>query len=324
MKTHPSSLNEEEGLFVRENFLATIPYMKMLREYIAEAVAAKKAIGHFNISTVEVLWSIVDAAQSFAKASAGEAREAGEPVIIGVSEGERSFIGVRQVVALVKSIREEYGHPVFLNADHSYSFEAVKEVVDAGFDAVIFDGAEKSFEENVAITKRCVEYARSVNPQIVVEGELGYIGTSSKLLDEIPTDILSAAMTAPEQAAEYVEKTGVDLLAPSVGNLHGMLKHAANPALDISRIASIREAAGVPLVLHGGSGITDDDFRNAIRAGMAIVHINTEIRKAWRDAVKAALSGDENEVAPYKLLQGAKEAVRSVVEERVKLFTGFM
>ena len=121
-----------------------------------------------------------------------------------------------------------------------------------------------------------------------------------------------------------MEKTGVDLLAPSVGNLHGMLKHAANPALDISRIASIREAAGVPLVLHGGSGITDDDFRNAIRAGMAIVHINTEIRKAWRDAVKAALSGDENEVAPYKLLQGAKEAVRSVVEERVKLFTGFM
>ena len=109
---------------------------------------------------------------------------------------------MRQVVALVKSIREEYGHPVFLNADHSYSFEAVKEVVDAGFDAVIFDGAEKSFEENVAITKRCVEYARSVNPQIVVEGELGYIGTSSKLLDEIPTDILSAAMTAPEQAAE--------------------------------------------------------------------------------------------------------------------------
>lgn len=293
--------------------------MKTLKEYIAEAGAAKKAIGHFNISTVEALWGIFEAA-----------RELGEPVIIGVSEGERRFLGIRQTVALVKSIREEYDYPIFLNADHSYSFESVKEAVDAGFDAVIFDGAKLSFEENVRTTKQCVEYARNVNPEIIVEGELGYIGSSSKLLDEIPRDM--GDLTTPEQAAEYVEKTGIDLFAPSVGNVHGMLirrrtnaeqnaEPAQNPRLDIDRIRQIRTAAGMPLVLHGGSGISDDDFRQAIQAGVAVVHINTEIRKAWRDAVRKSLQDNPDEVAPYKILQGAKEAVGKVVRERMRLFS---
>jgi len=102
------------------------------------------------------------------------------PVIIGVSEGERDFVGVKQAVALVKSLREEYNYPIFLNADHTYSVERIKEVVDAGYDAVIFDGTKLSFEENIAETKKAVEYARSVNPEIIVEGEIGYIGSSSK------------------------------------------------------------------------------------------------------------------------------------------------
>lgn len=285
--------------------------MKSLREYIKDADAAKKAIGHFNISTVDALWGIFEAA-----------KELGEPVIIGVSEGERRFLGVKQSVALVKSIREEYDYPIFLNADHSYSFESVKEAVDAGFDAVIFDGAKLSFEENARITKQCVEYARNVNPEIIIEGELGYIGSSSKLLDEIPHDVVGGAFTTPEQSAEYVEKTGVDLFAPSIGNVHGMLKHAMNPVLDVELVSRIREAAGIPLVLHGGSGISDEDFKNAIEAGVAVVHINTEIRKAWRDSVRKSLQENPDEVAPYKILQGAKEAVGKVVRERIQLFSG--
>ncbi len=307
--------------------------MQSLREYIREAGAAKKAIGHFNISTIDALWSIFDAARGLE-----------QPVIIGVSEGERKFLGVRQTVALVKSIRDEFNYPIFLNADHTYSFEGVKEAVDAGFDAVIFDGAKLPFEENVRITKQCGDYARSVNPEIIIEGELGYIGSSSQLLDEISRDITERAFTTPEQAAEYVKETGVDLFAPSVGNVHGMLRKrgtdaegnaeqtpipeqssvrgmAQNPPLDIQLVTRIREAAGVPLVLHGGSGISDDDFRKAIQAGMAIVHINTEIRKAWRDAVRMALQENPDEVAPYKLLQGAKEGVREVVRERIGLFS---
>jgi len=126
--------------------------MKTLKNIIEEAESKKVAVGHFNIANIEGLWGIFRAAQSL-----------NVPVIIGVSEGERDFVGVKQAVALVKSIRKEFDYPIYINADHSYSFERVKEAVDAGFDAVIFDGAKLPMEENIAITKKCVEYARSVN-----------------------------------------------------------------------------------------------------------------------------------------------------------------
>jgi len=288
--------------------------MQTLKEVIEEAEKNKVAIGHFNISTIDVLWGIFNAARTL-----------DVPIIIGVSEGERKFIGLRQAVALIKSIREEYEHrgepyPIFLNADHTYTFDGVKEAVDAGVDAVIFDGAKLPFEENVKITKQCVEYARSVDPEIVVEGELGYIGESSKLLDKVPDDVAGAQMTKSEEAQNFVQETDVDLFAPAVGNLHGMLRDVNNPSLDIPRIEKIRESGGVPLVLHGGSGITDDDFLKAIKAGVSIVHINTEIRKAWRDAVKISLQNNPDEVAPYKILKSARDAVQKVVERRLRLF----
>ncbi|MDP3726003.1 MAG: class II fructose-bisphosphate aldolase [bacterium] len=285
--------------------------MVSLKEIIAAAEQKKVAIGHFNISNIEALWGIVFAAKKL-----------NVPVIIGTSEGERDFVGVKQAVALVKSIREELGHPIFLNADHTYSFEKVKEAIDAGYDAVIFDGAQLPLEENIKITKQCVEYARSVNPDIIVEGEIGYIGSSSKLLDEIPegAGVIGKALTKPEELKRFVKETGVDLVAPAVGNLHGMLKSGKNPALDIKRIKELREAGSVPLVLHGGSGITDDDFRKAIKAGISIVHINTEIRVAYKKALQLSLQESEDEVAPYKLLKPARDAVERVVEERLKLF----
>ena len=284
--------------------------MKTLEEVIIEADRDKKAIGHFNISTIDALWGIFDAA-----------RAVDVPIIIGASEGERAFIGARQVVALVRSIREEYDYPIYCNADHTYSFEGVKEAVDAGFDAVIFDGAKLSFDENVAITRRCVDYAKSVNPDIMVEGELGYIGTSSKVLDEIPEGVTEDSMTTPEQAQEFVEKTDINFFAPSVGNLHGMLRNAKNPNIDIERIRAIREATKVPLVLHGGSGISDEDFKKSIEAGISTIHINTEIRKAWRDAADKYLKENPDAIAPYKILAPSREAVREATEKRLRLFS---
>lgn len=284
----------------------TIP---TLRETIAQAEEKGVAIGHFNISDLEGFWGVIKGA-----------RAANVPVIIGVSEGERDFIGVQQVVALVKSYREETGYPVYLNADHSYSFERTKEAIDAGFDAVIFDGAKLSFEENARITKQCVDYARSVNPEILVEAELGYIGSGSKVLDEIPEGVSLENLTTPEEAARFVQETGIDLFAPSVGNIHGMLRNAPEPRLNIERIREIREAAGVPLVLHGGSGTSDEDFQNAIKAGIGLVHINTEIRVAYHDAVKASLAEHPDETAPYKFMKPAVDAVAAVVEKRMRLF----
>src|SRR5690606_36571837 len=217
--------------------------MKTLREYIAEAEEKKVAIGHFNISDSEGFKAITEAAQ-----------ELGVPVIIGVSEGEREFIGLESAAALVRTAREK-GLPVFLNADHTYSLEKAKLAVDAKFDSVIIDSADKEIEEYIKTAQELVEYARK-NGDALIEAEHGFIGKSSKVIEEVPDGVSEETQTNPEDARRFVSETGVDLLAPSVGNVHGMVK-SGQPHLNIERIRAIREAAGVPLVLHGGSGISD-------------------------------------------------------------------
>lgn len=288
--------------------------MKTLRECIREADEKGVAIGHFNISNLEALHGIYNAAKKL-----------NVPVIIGLSEGEEDFVGTEEVVALVHSLRQRDGYPIFLNADHHYSFERVKKAIDAGFDAVIIDAVKLPLDENIALTKKCVEYAREVSEKedrdILVEAELGFIGQSSKILDEIPEGVSDATMTTPEDAKAFVIATGVDLLAPAVGNIHGMVK-GGNPRLHPERVKAIREACGVPLVLHGGSGTMNEDFVECIKSGIDIVHINTEIRVAYRDAVKNFLNENPNEVAPYKFLAPGIAAVESVVTERLKLFNG--
>ena len=286
--------------------------MKTLREYTNEAKEKSVAIGHFNISNIEALHGIYNAA-----------RKLNLPIIIGVSEGEEEFIGRDEVATLVKMIRERDNYPIFLNADHHYSFESVKGAIDAGYDAVIIDAVKLPMSENISLTRKCVDYAKEVGQkegrEILVEAELGFIGQSSKLLEEIPEGVSEATMTKAEDAKNFVEQTGINLLAPSVGNIHGMVK-GGNPRLDIERIKEIRETCGVPLVLHGGSGIADEDFVSAIKAGISIIHINTEIRVAYKEALEKYLKENPKEVAPYKILKPAVEAVEKVVEERLKLF----
>jgi len=286
--------------------------MKTLREYIKEAEEKKIAIGHFNISNLEALHGIYNAAKKF-----------NLPIIIGLSEGEESFIGREEAVALIHAIRKRDNYPIFLNGDHHYGFESVKSALDAGYDSAIIDAVKLSLEENILLTKKCVNYAKELskteNRDILIEAELGFIGTSSKVLDKIPEGISEATMTKPEDAKYFVEKTGIDLLAPSVGNIHGMVK-GGNPKLDVKKIKEIRETCGVPLVLHGGSGISDEDFTNAIKAGICMIHINTEIRVAYREALEKFLKENPNEIAPYKILQPAVEVIEKTVEARLKLF----
>jgi len=294
--------------------------MKTLREYIKEAEEKKVAIGHFNISNLEGLHGIYNAAKNLS-ASGG----ANVPVIIGLSEGEEEFVGKNEAVALIHAIRERDNYPIFLNADHHYSFESVKTVLDIGFDSAIIDAVKLPLEENIALTRKCVDYARELskkeNRDILIEAELGFIGTPSKILDEIPQGVSEATMTRPEDAKSFVEKTGIDLLASSVGNIHGMIK-GGNPKLNIERIGEIRKACGIPLVLHGGSGISDEDFKKAIKAGISVIHINTEIRVAYKEALEKFLKENPNEIAPYKILKPAVEAIEKVVEARLKLFNG--
>lgn len=285
--------------------------MKSLRTIIYEADKKGVAIGHFNIAELSGLRAIFEAA-----------KELDVPVIIGTSEGEANFIGRKQAAALIKSLREEYNYPIFLNSDHTHSLDEVKKAVDAGYDAILFDGGKLPLEENIKQTKKIVQYVKSQNPKILVEGELGYIGGSSQILKEIPKGaaIRPEDLTTSEQAAAFVKETGVDLLAPAVGNIHGMFGKAKNPNLDIKRIREIRKAAGVPLVLHGGSGIKDKDFVAAIKAGISIIHISTELRVAWRKGLERGLANNPEEIAAYKLLPDAVAEVKKVVVNRLKLF----
>jgi len=299
--------------------------MKTLREVLADADARHVAVGHFNISDLGALKAIFAAA-----------RELHLPVLIGVSEGEREFIGVRQAVALIKSLREQYDYPIFLNADHTHSLDKAKEAAEAGFDEIIFDNSSLLMEQNIANTKAAVAAIRAINPGIVIEGEIGYIGSNSEIIDTRPE--ASLTMSTPEEAATFVRETGIDVLAPAVGNMHGLLKSmttggadAEHKHLDIQRIADIKAAiAALPpnaagggrfMTLHGGSGTEDADFTAAAQAGMTIIHVSSELRLAWRRGVEEGLK-DPNEIAPYKLVAPSVVAIQKIVSDRLKLFNG--
>jgi fructose-bisphosphate aldolase class II len=285
--------------------------MQGLRDALKQSRNDGVAIGHFNVSDWVLLKAVLESAQ-----------ELKVPVVVGASEGERKFFGVRQIAAVVKSWREECDCPIFLNADHTHSLANAVEAAKAGFDAIVYDLSALPFEQNVRQTKEAVETLKAINPAILVEGEIGDIGTGSEIHDKAPD--LAAGLTSPAEAKQFVDETGVDILAPAVGNMHGMLKSMVQgqtrKRLDIQRIAEIKNAAGIPLTLHGGSGTDDDDLRKAIAAGINIIHINTELRVAWRHGLEEGLSKQPNEVVPYKILPYAVDAVEKVARSRLKLF----
>jgi fructose-bisphosphate aldolase class II len=283
-----------------------------LRDLLTRLEKEGAALGHFNVSDQVLLKAVVAAAA-----------ETKLPVLVGASEGEREFFGARQLAVMVKTQREESDLPVFLNADHTHSLAKAIEAAKAGFDAVTIDFSALPFEENVARTKEAVQAIKAINPAILAEGEIGDIGTGSEIKEKVQGD---SKLSTPEEARQFVEATGIDNLAPAVGNMHGMLKSMvhgkAKKHLDLERIAQIKQAAGVFLTLHGGSGTDDEHFRKAVAAGINIVHINTELRVAWRESLDKGLARDSNEVVPYKILRPVVDSVKQVVISRLRLFHG--
>jgi fructose-bisphosphate aldolase class II len=288
----------------------------LLYRFIKEAEDKRVAIGHFNISDLSALKAIASAVRGIY-----DDYHVLVPVVIGVSEGEADYVGLKNAACLVQNLRAE-GLSVFLNADHVHSLERLEAAVRSGFDSAVFDFSEKSFEENIRVTREAVRLAKAINPMFIVEGEIGHIGGASKILESIPEDAVidPESLSRPEEATRFVAETGVDLITPAVGNIHGILRNFPNPRLDIGRISAIHKACHAPLVLHGGSGIRDEEFVRAIYAGISMIHINTELRIAWRKGVEAGLAQNPDEVAPYKILPTAEKAIHSVVFERLKLF----
>jgi fructose-bisphosphate aldolase class II len=285
--------------------------MRKLIEILQQAQTDRVAVGHFNVADMVLL-----------KAVFQSARALNFPVLVGASESERDFVGTRQLAALVRSLREEFDYPVFLNADHTHSMPKAIEAVKDGFDSVVFDLSSLPLEENVRQTREAVERLKCINPSVLIEGEIGDIGTGSEIHEDAPSPARS--LTSASDAQHFVEATHVDILAPAVGNSHGMQKSMLageeKKHLDIGRIREIKMATGIPLTLHGGSGTADEDLKAAIDAGINIIHINTELRLAWRRGLEQGLASRKDEIAPYKILPFAVTSVQEVVSSRLRLF----
>jgi len=276
-------------------------------ELLVKARKGKYAIGQFNVSTDEQIRAIVEVAKDLKS-----------PAIIGTSESEREFIGLKQAVALVLTWHEATGVPIILNADHCKSFESAKEAIDAGYDMVQFDGSVLPFEENVKITKQVVEYAKSKNPEIVVEGELGYLRGGSEIHKE-KIKIKKEDLTKPQEAKTFVEKTEVDTLAVVIGNLHGI--EVQSKRLYLDRLEQIQRTIPTTLlVLHGGSDTEEEDIKKAIKLGIVKININTELRVAYSQGLEKQIREHPEEVKPYKILAPAVEEMKKVVAEKIKLF----
>ena len=286
--------------------------MQTLIEVLKLEQANGVALGHFNVADLVLLKAVFEAA-----------RDLKVPVLVGASEGEREFAGTRQLAALVKTLREEFDYPIFLNADHTHSLAKAVEAVKAGFDSVVFDLSSLPVDENIRQTKEAVVALKSINPSVLVEGEIGDIGTGSEIHKDAPR--IARPLTTPAEAQQFVAATRIDVLAPAVGNSHGMRMSMVTgnekKHLAIDRIREIKAAAGVPLTLHGGSGTSDEDLKAAILTGINIVHINTELRLAWRRGLEQGLAARMDEVVPYKILPFAVSSVQQVVSSRLQLFT---
>ena len=287
-----------------------------LNDYLKIAKENKFAVPHFNFASAEQLEAIV---LGFKKVLDFYNLPYDKYALMaGTSEGEAKFLGLGQARALVDSWKKETNIPIFLNADHHKSFESCKEAIKHGYDTVLMDGSATPFEENIKTTHAVVDYAKSVNPEITVEGELGYLRGESKLQEMV--EINTSDFTKPEEAKEFFEKTGVDRLAVVFGNIHGVVSKQEEK-LDFDLLGKINAAVpDVFLVLHGGSGLAESDFKKAVENGITNIHINTEVRVAYREGLDEKLKEAPKETTPYKFLEGAVEKMRGVVEEKVKIF----
>ncbi len=259
-----------------------------LKDCLRKVQRQKFAIGQFNFSTVEQLRGILDAAERMKT-----------PVILGTSEGESKFLGLKEISALVEISKMKYKVPVFLNLDHSKDLDYIKKAIDFGYSAVHFDGSGLSLEKNVKYAKKVVEYAHKRG--VLVEGEIDSIKEKS--------------LTSPDKAERFVEQTKVDSLAIAIGSAHGMFKKAK---LDFERLKQIRKKTNAFLVLHGGSGVSDMQIKKAIKLGINKININTELRLAWKRTLAKSLKAQE--IKPYKILPKVQKAVQEKVEEKVKVF----
>jgi fructose-bisphosphate aldolase class II len=274
-----------------------------MTEMLKKAKTEGYAVGQFNINNLEFTQAILQASQ-----------EENSPVILGVSEGAGRYIGgFKTVVKMVEGLIEDYNItvPVAIHLDHGSSFDKCKEAIDAGFTSVMYDGSHHPFAENVELTKKVVDYAHANG--ISVEAELGTVGGQED--DVIGAGIIYADT---KECEELVKQTGVDCLAPALGSVHGPYK--GEPNLGFKEMEEIGNVTGVPLVLHGGTGIPTKDIQKAISLGTAKINVNTENQIASAKTVREVLAANPEMYDPRKYLGPARETIKQTVIGKIREF----
>ena len=294
------------------------------KDMFAKALTQDYAVGAFNVNNMEIIQGIVEAA-----------KEEKAPLILQVSAGARKYAKPVYLVKLVEAAIEDTGLDIALHLDHGEDFDICKKCVDDGFTSVMIDGSKHPFEENIRLTKEVVEYAHSKG--VSVEAELGKL---AGIEDNIKVDARNATFTVPEEAAEFVEKTGVDSLAVAIGTSHGAYKFKGTPFLDFERLEEIHKLIpDTPLVLHGAStvlpefvekcneyggnipgaqGVPEDMIRTATKHGVCKVNIDTDLRLAMTAEIRKHFAEHPEDFDPRKYLGPARDAIKGMVQHKIR------
>ena len=265
------------------------------------AKESKYAVAQFNINNLEWTRFILE-----------QANELKVPVILGVSEGAAKYMcGFKTVANLVTNLIEYLNItiPVSIHLDHGSSFEVCKEAIDSGFTSVMIDASKYELDKNIVITKKVVEYARSKN--VSVEAEVGHVGTNNNGSIE---DIMYADV---DECVRFCRETGINFLAPALGSVHG--PYVGEPKLNFERMKEISEKCNIPLVLHGGSGILDEQIKKAISCGICKININTELQQVWSQGVREKIEQDKSVYDPRKIIKAGEKNIKEIIYEKVNL-----
>ncbi len=268
-----------------------------LNEVLKKAQKGKYAVGLFNTTDTDMLQAVTEAAE-----------ESNSPVILGTAEVLLPYGELKLIAPSVIAAAKRAKVPVVVHYDHGLTFDRCIEALKLGFSSIMFDGSAKPYEQNIAETREMVKIAHAFGA--TVEGEIGHVGEAAKE-DNLLTDMY----TTPEEAKEYLEATGVDALAVAIGSAHGVYKK--KPMLNIERLKEISGEVKVPLVLHGGSGLSDDDFKNTIRNGIAKVNIFTDLCLAGERAMK---DGEEKKLGYLETRNLKVEYIKEAVKHKMALF----
>ncbi|MCG3182825.1 MAG: Fructose-bisphosphate aldolase [Planctomycetes bacterium] len=299
--------------------------LEILGKMYEKANRERYAIGQFNFSNLEFLQSAVEAAE-----------EMKSPVIVALSTGAIKYGGIKNLVALTRTMAEQVSVPVALHLDHGEKLDDIKRCVDAGFTSVMIDGSHHPLEENIALTRQAADYAHS-HGGITVEAELGRLGG---IEDDIKVDERDARLTDPAEAVRFVKESGCDALAVAVGTSHGAYKFKGENRIDFERIKSIKQLLGIPLVLHGASsvdaesvaqinqyggkiegakGLDAESYTRAIQNGINKVNIDTDLRLKWTAVLRKLIAEKPGEFDPRKFLGPARDAVKEVIKQKMTL-----